>query len=155
MYLNITCTFFHFSNFKTFWPQPICSPTWHCYADGNDVLKYCGYSLDWLWYDQIALARTTLGWLILTYMLYYIHFQVTSSSGRHMFIECLLFNLNPYKYNYLLTCFTCMLCDLWLGTWLVTTYLASSFILRYHNYPNCSFHARHNVEVTGSTNARL
>ncbi|XP_064387241.1 broad substrate specificity ATP-binding cassette transporter ABCG2-like [Halichondria panicea] len=52
-----------------------------CYADGNLVLKYRGYSLDWLWYDQIALAGTTLGWLILAYIvlrivkIYYRHFK--------------------------------------------------------------------------------
>ncbi len=52
-----------------------------CYADGDDVLKYRGYSLDWLWYDQIALAGTIVGWLILAYIvlrivkIYYRHFK--------------------------------------------------------------------------------
>jgi hypothetical protein len=40
----------------------------YCFADGNEVLTYTGYHLDWIWWDQIALAGTALMWLALSYM---------------------------------------------------------------------------------------
>lgn len=40
----------------------------YCFADGNEVLIYTGYHIDWIWWDQIALAITALMWLALSYM---------------------------------------------------------------------------------------
>lgn len=77
MCYNNYITFFLYSQFAT----NVTMNGTFCYVNGNDILHSRGYSLDWLWYDQIALGGTTLGWLLLAYIvlrivkIYYRHFK--------------------------------------------------------------------------------